>query len=159
MESLESSRQDPGAGEPGRDPEVAYEHEGVTIADTPGRYSHPTSHAFHFQVDEVVAHGQSPELLSDTLGGARTEGFLAFEGMGLDLVEAELQLPLEVGLGPGEPVTVPALALDLMEDTVGDEASVDDGERGIRQVVPCPTGMNPESWADPPAKETLVIDA
>ena len=43
--------------------------------------------------------------------------------------------PLEVGLGPGQPVALPALALDMMEDQVGDEPPVYDGQRGIGELI------------------------
>jgi hypothetical protein len=65
----------------------------VPVADSPGRDIGLAGDPFHFQVYEVVADGQSPEFLTDTFWRAGAESLLAFEGVGLDFVEAEFQFP------------------------------------------------------------------
>ena len=62
-------------------------------ADAPGRHADPLGDLLHVEPDQVVGDRESPHLLADALGGAAAEGFLALEGMRLDLVEAELELP------------------------------------------------------------------
>ena len=92
MQGVEAAGQDAGRGEPGGKPEVADEHQGVPVADPLRRDIGPRGHARHLQADEVVADGQAPDLLTDALGRAAAEGLLALEGVGFDLVKADLEL-------------------------------------------------------------------
>src|SRR3990172_7448492 len=47
----------------------------------------------HVQANEVVGDRKPPHLLADALGSAAAERLLALERVGLDLVEAKLELP------------------------------------------------------------------
>src|SRR5271167_5175454 len=77
VERLEPAGQHAGRGEPGGEPEVADEHEGVPVADPPRREVGPRGYARHLEPHEVVADGEAPDLLTDALGRAAAEGLLA----------------------------------------------------------------------------------
>jgi hypothetical protein len=47
----------------------------------------------HLETYEVVSQEESPELLQDTLGSLAAQSFGAFEGVGFDFIEADLEFP------------------------------------------------------------------
>ena len=68
LQGVETLGQHAGAGDPGRDPEVSDQHQRVAEADPSRLELRAFGDTLHFEPDEIVADGQSPEFLDDFLG-------------------------------------------------------------------------------------------
>src|SRR5439155_2269530 len=103
---LKAPRQPAGSGGPRSEPEETNELEGVSVADARGCDGGALGHACHGEAHEVVAQGESPHFLRDACRGLAAQGLFALEGVRLDFVEAEFELPAFVverdDLGGGE---------------------------------------------------------
>ena len=67
VQGVETFGQHARAGDPGRDPEVSDQHQRVAETDPSRLELRAFGDTLHFEADEILADGQSPEFLDDFL--------------------------------------------------------------------------------------------
>ena len=68
LQGVETLGQHPRTGDPGRDPKIPDQHQRVAEADSNRLDLGAFGDTLHFESDEVVSDGQSPEFLKDLPG-------------------------------------------------------------------------------------------